>query len=124
LGKEERKMEKKGIMLAAVGAISLLLPLMAEPARAQFGVPASQAPRIESGSVLCSSTGRFVFGQVSESSKDQFMLDTMTGRLWRIAETGEIGLHLRPIPYRDEEGKCTPVPESVAEPKPKETKKK
>ena len=72
-------MEKKGIMLAAAGAIPLLLLLMAEPARAQFGVPASQAPRIESGSVLCSSTGRFVFGQVSESSKDQFMLDTMTG---------------------------------------------
>ena len=31
--------------------------------------------------VLSSANGRFVFGQISSSSKDQFMLDTATGRL-------------------------------------------
>ncbi len=116
-------MEKKAIHLALAGAIPLLLLVMAEPAWAQFGVQTSQAARINNGNVLCSSTGRFVFGQVSESGKDQFMLDTMTGRLWRIAETGEIGLHLRPVPYRDDAGRCSPVPETVTEPKSKERRK-
>jgi hypothetical protein len=124
LAKEGKMMEKKLNRLALAGAIPLMLLVMAGPGWAQFGVQAQQATRVESGNVLCASMGRFVFGQVSESSKDQFMLDTMTGRLWRIAETGEIGLHLRPVPYRDEEGKCTPVPESVTEPKPKGAAKK
>jgi hypothetical protein len=117
-------MEKRIIKFVVAGTISLLLLVMPWTARAQFGVSGSQASRIESGSVLCSSTGRFVFGQVSESSKDQFMLDTVTGRLWRIAETGEIGLHLSPVPYRDEEGKLTLVPEGITEPKPKRATKK
>jgi hypothetical protein len=117
-------MEKKIFKFLVAGTVPLLLLLMAETARAQFGLSGSQASRIESGSVLCSSTGRFVFGQVSESSKDQFMLDTATGRLWRIAETGEIGLHLRPVPYRNEEGKLTLVPEGITEPKPKRAMKK
>jgi hypothetical protein len=63
--------------------------------------------------VLFSKNGRFVFGQISDSSKDQFMLDTVTGRLWRIAETGEVGMFLRPIPYRNAEGEINPVPEEL-----------
>lgn len=117
-------MEKKIIRFVVAGTIPLLLLVMAGTAKAQLGLSGSQASRIEGGSVLSSSTGRFVFGQVSESSKDQFMLDTVTGRLWRIAETGEIGLHLRPVPYRDEEGKLTLVPEGITEPKPKRAMKK
>ena len=117
-------MEKRLNRLALAGVIPLMLLVLAEPVWAQFGVQTPQATKVESGNVLCASMGRFVFGQVSESSKDQFMLDTMTGRLWRIAETGEIGLHLRPVPYRDEEGKCTQVPEGITQPKPKGAAKK
>jgi hypothetical protein len=35
------------------------------------------------GSVLSASGGRYVFGQVSEARRDQYLLDTQTGRLWR-----------------------------------------
>jgi hypothetical protein len=63
--------------------------------------------------VLSSENGRFVFGQISDSSKDQFMLDTATGRLWRIAETGEIGMYLRAIPYRDDEGEIYHIPKKT-----------
>jgi len=35
------------------------------------------------GSVLSAQGGRFVFGQVSEARRDQHLLDTQTGRLWR-----------------------------------------
>ena len=63
--------------------------------------------------VLSAENGRFVFGQISGSSKDQFMLDTVTGRLWRIAETGEIGMFLRAVPYRNDEGEISPVPEKI-----------
>jgi hypothetical protein len=65
--------------------------------------------------VLSSQNGRFVFGQISDASKDQFMLDTATGRLWRIAETGEIGMFLRAIPYRNDEGELSHLPEEVFE---------
>ena len=65
--------------------------------------------------ILFSENGRYVFGQISDSSKDQFMLDTVTGRLWRIAETGEIGMFLRAIPYRDDEGETSYVPEKVSD---------
>lgn len=57
--------------------------------------------------------GRYVFGQISDSEKDQFMLDTVTGRLWRIAESGEVGAYLRPIHYRTEKGGYSPLPEDV-----------
>jgi hypothetical protein len=72
----------------------------------------SERPRQE---ILFSENGRFIFGQISDSSKDQFMLDTVTGRLWRIAETGEIGMFLRAIPYRDDEGKTSYVPENASD---------
>jgi hypothetical protein len=72
----------------------------------------SEKPRQK---ILFSENGRFVFGQISDSSKDQFMLDTVTGRLWRIAETGEIGMFLRAIPYRDDEGETSYVPEKVSD---------
>lgn|SRR5487761_1938432 len=28
--------------------------------------------------------GRYVFGQINQMARDQYMLDTQTGRLWRI----------------------------------------
>ena len=85
----------------------------------------SQKPQQESQQKLLSSAnGRFVFGQISNSSKDQFMLDTFTGRLWRIAETGAIGIFLRSVPYRNEDGKCSAFPENTPDSESKETEKK
>ena len=34
--------------------------------------------------VLSAPTGRYVFGQINQMARDQYMLDTQTGRLWRI----------------------------------------
>jgi hypothetical protein len=79
---------------------------------------------MDKGKVLSAAGGRFVFGQISDSGKDQFMLDTLTGRLWRIGESSDIGMHLRPIPYRMEDGKYSPAPDGAKEPKPKEATKK
>lgn len=38
----------------------------------------------EEGNVLSAEGGRYVFGQISDARRDQFMLDTATGRLWRV----------------------------------------
>lgn len=65
--------------------------------------------------VLISQTGRFVFGQISDSSKDKFMLDTFTGRLWQVAETGAIGIFLKSVKYRSEEGKLSPLPDPISD---------
>jgi hypothetical protein len=92
-------------------------------ANAQFGVSPTQVT-MDKGKVLSAAGGRFVFGQISDSGKDQFMLDTLTGRLWRIGESSDVGMHLRPIPYRMEDGKYSPLPEGVQELKAKEPAKK
>jgi hypothetical protein len=52
------------------------------------------------------------------------MLDTFTGRLWRVSETGEVGLFLNPVPYRTKEGKYSPFPEKVPGAGEKEGRKK
>jgi hypothetical protein len=74
--------------------------------------PQPEKPRQE---ILSSASGRFVFGQISDSSKDKFMLDTFSGRLWRIAETGEAGMFLRAIPYRTEKGEYSPLPGKISD---------
>ena len=48
---------------------------------------------------LSSATGRFVFGQISEFRRDQFMLDTQTGQLWQIVEGSDKSRALQPILY-------------------------
>ena len=98
--------------------------LLASPVFAQFGMtaPAPQIP--PTGKVLTSTGGRYVFGQISDSSKDQFMLDTETGRLWRIGESSDVGTHLRAIPYRDEQGKVSPYPGEIPEIQQKEVQAK
>ena len=47
----------------------------------------AQQQKDPSGRVLSSTNGRYVFGQVSEYRRDQYMLDTQTGRLWKIVST-------------------------------------
>ena len=78
-----------------------------------LGIMSQQPKQKTQQKVLSSANGRFVFGQISDSSKDQFMLDTFTGRLWRIAESGAIGIFLRTVPYRTKEGEHSPLPENI-----------
>jgi hypothetical protein len=50
-----------------------------------FAMPAlAQSATTNKGEVLAAHGGRFVFGQVSELGRDKFLLDTQTGRLWRL----------------------------------------
>ena len=89
-----------------------------------FGIGASQQDLKKQPGFLHSQQGRFAFGQISDSSKDKFMLDTFTGRLWRISETGEVGLFLSPVPYRTSGGTYSPVPEEIPKPASDKGKKK
>jgi len=72
---------------------------------------------------LSSAGGRFVFGQISDSSKDRFMLDTFSGRLWRISKSGKVGIFLESVQYRVGEGKYAPLPGHISDSAPKETEK-
>ncbi len=38
---------------------------------------------------LATENGRFVFGQISDARRDQYMLDTRTGQLWQIVALEE-----------------------------------
>ncbi|MFH1350878.1 MAG: hypothetical protein ABII26_08050 [Pseudomonadota bacterium] len=106
----------KSIFLTLIVLISFVLSWPKAVCAQPFGIGASQQPQKTQLAVLCSDQGRFAFGQISDSSKDRFMLDTFTGRLWRIAETGEAGLFLTPIPYRISEGKYSPLPADISDP--------
>lgn len=55
----------------------LALSVVAQPALAQ-SVPAANHK------TLAAPGGRYVFGQVSEHRRDQYMLDTKDGQLWHI----------------------------------------
>ena len=81
-------------------------------AHAQFGLGGAPPQQKIEPKLLSSESGRFVFGQISASGKDKFMLDTFSGRLWRIAESGEVGLFLRPVLYRTGDGEYAPLPET------------
>ena len=87
------------------------------PQAQPLGMMSQQPMEISQYEHLACPGGRFVFGQVSDSGKDQFMLDTRTGRLWRIAESGEVGIYLRAVPYRTEKGEYLPLPEKIVLPK-------
>ncbi len=97
----------------AIGLATLILiwaaPLAAQP----FGLLPGQPQKTATRPALAVPQGRFVFGQISESSKDQFMLDTHTGRLWRIRENSRLGLHLKAVPYCNSKGECSPIPGPV-----------
>jgi hypothetical protein len=114
-----------GKILAGAILLSLCLLLCPAGAWAQplgFGSQQQQV-KFPEYKALCNPAGRFVFGQISDSGKDKFMLDTFTGRLWQIAETGDLGMHLRPVLFRMGDGKCTPIPEDLPEAAPEEVKK-
>lgn len=91
--------------------VLLVLALATSAARAEPSIDVTPA-----GSVLSSAGGRYVFGQISGYGRHQFMLDTQTGRLWRMvcAKLGEkqpgdvvtpCDLHaLDPQPYLNSQG--------------------
>ena len=71
--------------------------------------------------VLSSPNGRYVFGQISDFRRDQYMLDTQTGRLWQIVlrkaknpdgsdAPGDGFQVLDVVPYTDIDGKLNVAP--------------
>jgi hypothetical protein len=117
---KEGKMKICSILCAGFFIGFSFLPGIVGQANAQpFGMTQQSAPVQPVIQCLTSVGGRFAFGQISDSSKDKFMLDTVTGRLWRISESGEIGIFLSPVPYRTKGGKCTFLPDEVPLPKKK-----
>jgi hypothetical protein len=78
-----------------------------------LGIGSAQKQPEPQYEMLSSENGRFVFGQISGSSKDQFMLDTATGRLWRMGESGKVGIFLKSVPYLSSEGECSALPDKI-----------
>jgi hypothetical protein len=104
-------------------AITLFIP-SAQSWAQPLGIMSQQAQKAPHKGTLYSDKGRFVFGQISDSGKDQFMLDTQTGRLWRISETGRIGLFLQTVPYKSSDGEYRDLPASSLKPGKKVKKNK
>ena len=71
----------------------------------------------ERAAILGVDGGRYVFGQVSNFRRDQYMLDTTTGRIWQIVEDSDKRLKLQPVPYKQLTGleAYIPDPETDAE---------
>lgn len=97
-----------------ISVFTLTLPIYSLGADAVKVTPPQQK-------LLSSENGRYVFGQISEFRRDQFMLDTKTGRLWSIVvrkaknpdgneALGEGFAILDPIPYSDINGTLTVEP--------------
>ena len=74
--------------------------------------------------VLSSGNGRFVFGQISEYARHQYMLDTQTGRLWKLVKNTPKKPDGAPdeensyvvldwIPYVSENGKLSVTPPAI-----------
>jgi hypothetical protein len=71
---------------------------------------------------LAAANGRFVLGQISEYRSDQYLLDTQTGRVWRIVSHTPTDQDGKPIPgaqprdvlqalrYVDREGRMSSAP--------------
>jgi hypothetical protein len=84
-----------------------------------FTIAYSQDGKASGGKILGSSTGRYVLGQINDNSKEQYILDTQTGRLWRLAATEDSIKVLREIPFVDINDQLAPSPNSVEEAKQK-----
>lgn len=78
-----------------VGILIVIFALLLSLAPTSGAQTTIEAP----GSVLTAPGGRYVFGQVSNFVKNQYMLDTKTGRLWLIVMDSEGSPVLEPIPY-------------------------
>lgn len=67
---------------------------------------------------LASPNGRYVFGQISDYRRDQYMLDTATGKLWKIVcvsdnaskSPDDCSARLVIIPYEKLDGSISLLP--------------
>ena len=106
---------KKTIFIVTALFSPVLLGAERTPAQS-FGILSPKTQQDSRVTILASENGRFSFGQISDSSKDQFMLDTCSGRLWRISESGKIGMYLKTVPYCTGDWKCSPLPDEMEAP--------
>ena len=93
-------------LLVCALALFILSPLSAqtrdvEPTRPMLGVEG----------------GRYVLGQIGTGRKDQYLLDTKTGRVWHFVETKDGALILEWVPIVQSNGVAAncPEPEEDAE---------
>ena len=86
-----------------------LVTLLAASSASIYAVPAEI---IEPKHNTLSYANRYVFNQISDFRKDQYMLDTHTGRLWVIVtSSNDEKRKLEPIPYISFAGYETWIPE-------------
>lgn len=94
--------------------IFMVMPCIPSTTGAQLPGFGSSQPEIKSSQkIMSSNNGRYVFGQISDTDKDRFMLDTITGRLWWVTESGKIGMYLKPVPYKTGEDTYSLIPEEI-----------
>lgn len=115
--------KKMFIFMISLSVLWTGVPLHASLAQ-PIGMKQSPSAQKQKPNVLGTGGGRYLFGQISDSSKDQFMLDSLTGRLWRICESGEVGPYLNPVPYRDRDGKYSNQPGESSETGERDIKKR
>lgn len=87
----------------------LLTSLVLLAAAGSVAAQASNRPNTLSG------PGRYVFGQINEFAADQYLLDTLTGRLWRLVDTvdGNSSV-LEPVPFLLPDGRSQMLPPTAA----------
>lgn len=67
---------------------------------ASLAVAADALAQTRNQPAVLGGEGRYVFGQINEYNADQYMIDTQTGRLWRLVDTVDGGASvLEPVPY-------------------------
>lgn len=116
--KEVNTMDRYVTIIAILITLCSFVHFCPSSAGAQpFGFKPQQVPQKSQQAVLSTAQGRFAFGQVSDSSEDKFMLDTFTGRLWRLGKRSDIGLCLTTVPYRSKDGECSALPEPISDAK-------
>ena len=93
--------------------IIAFLTLSSLSARNAFAQQKSAPP------ILSAPGGRFVLGQISEFQADQYLLDTQTGRLWRIIRDTDKTETLQPVLFSAGDGTKAPTPEEADKPKTK-----
>lgn len=69
--------------------LAMLLSTHAWAADDQLKLPATKT--------LATPGGRYVFGQISDFRRDQYMLDTYTGRLWQIVARPKLDAQGNPV---------------------------
>lgn len=78
-----------------------------------FIIEINAQEKVNKKEILFSENGRFVFGQISDFRRDQYMLDTQTGRLWQIVVNDKEVKSLEPVLYTSVDGTKTIEPEDA-----------